>query len=531
MNVIRAPGLKDVLEFVSAPALSPVGLFFALDQCACGTITPVVAGSVRGVVDALHSPPELGQSFMRDSLMRIAAPDSTSFVGVHRIPPGYRFSWTEDRSLPPATRPAAGVQAARRRPTDPVGEFRLLIERALREALTRPISLLMSGGLDSTYLGALLARAADTSAADPVVAYVHRPHPDGTPSPLSGHVADEWPLACAVEAQYRGRLHVVPIVVDSTADVFDECLQVASASLSPVNNPANSLWSREAARLAHDRGSGQMVIGDFGNFSFSGYHGYVVPELLNRHRYRDLATLASSRPNLPQDVWNSVRSRLLHLRRHSAGVPAPVPNSFTSFTLKDAPPVQVPPELEGRAEWLRTMRTEGSPLLAALAPEAFWGVEFVDPFAAEEVLRWAVELDPIVWRSGPGTRSFARRALEGLVPDSVRLNEDRGFQSSDIWWRMRDQRRRLLDEADLLPSSPGFDWVDVQRVRLAISNLPWGEPVIDRPGRVHQLLRLLTRAAFARWASADLARRRSVEPPACPHVGRSVSRGDAAGNP
>lgn len=77
-------------------------------------------------------------------------------------------------------------------------------------------------------------------------------------------------------------------------------------------------------------------------------------------------------------------------------------------------------------------------------------------------------------------------------------------------------RDRLHSEADLLGDTPGFAWVDPKRVKAVIEGLPWGEPVLDSDGGLHELMRLLTLGASMRWLSAELDRRRREMPP-CAH--------------
>lgn len=279
---------------------------------------------------------------------------------------------------------------------------------------------------------------------------------------------------------------------------------------------SRELWIHRASELARQRGSAKLMNGGFGNHSFSAYHTYLARYLFDQGRFRELAALAATGHEGGMTYWQAARTRVLGPLRGSLTAVAPY-DAIGRFAHPGASiPEKATRRRSGRAEWLHTMRALPRAAAAAMVPASYNGLQSIDPFGADSVRRWAVELDPVEWQRGPGTRAFARRALRGLVPDRIRLNERIGMQSADLWWRVSPMRDRLNAEADLLVDTPGFAWVDPHRVKAVIAGLPWGAPVMDSDGGLHELMRLLTLAASMRWLNAELGRRRREKPP-CAH--------------
>lgn len=113
------------------------------------------------LIDAVH-PHGFNRGVLSDFLAnRYLAGSETFFRGIHKLLPGHTLSWSVDHGIttrrywqPPAAREDATLETA-----DYVAQIRTTLSQAVERHLVSdvPVGLFLSGGLDSTALGALMA--------------------------------------------------------------------------------------------------------------------------------------------------------------------------------------------------------------------------------------------------------------------------------------------------------------------------------------------------------------------------------------
>jgi asparagine synthetase B (glutamine-hydrolysing) len=381
-------------------------------------------------------------------------------------------------------------------PTDYVRVFDAAVDDAVAHIRPGPLVVLLSGGLDSTFLAASLARHATSD--HPVIGLVHRPVAQAPERPAGNAVHDEWEYAQRLAASSSGRIELEPITNDDAQCSLDVALANARRGWLPTRNPANSVWTTAARARAVDLGANRLFNGGTGNFSYSNPHSYAPGYLLRRGRVRPFTRLVSARAQTAG--WRrAVRSTLgqltYDLRHRDDGT-----RDYVSLFDMD-------PELVGCSRprstypaFLEAMADLGISNMGAVNPARVEGVLAVDPFEAPSVLQFAAEITPAEWVRHGTQRGFARAAAAGRVPDAIRLRRSRGGQSMDSWWAARQHRGTYLAQAAATADTPVVrDIVDCAALLRRVTAWPWDSPVGPTPVELVAVERLLHTSAYLRW--------------------------------
>jgi hypothetical protein len=490
----------------------------------------VFADNVRDLVRRCGNQVALDADFMRGFavLDRDMAATRTAFTGINRILPGTTVIWNHQpsESAPPAgwaerhrtvvwCGPAAWPEPSLHGPATPqayLDAFDASVDTLVDDG---PLVVLMSGGLDSTFLAASLVRHATPDR--PVHALCHSPHPDADLSAQGRWDPDDYPVAKAMQDAYPGRIIVHQIHSPSGARPLDAAAQMASSRGVPTLNPGNQVWMTHANELAADVGATRLFHGANGNPAYSATHDYATWYYL-RHGQLGKAWRSLQREDqrLPQatdlraraarPLKGALRSHLSETAsRRMFRTAAQAPSDYRSLVgLGHTGPSQAATPLTraGYLEWL----TGHGPYSAA---GMFAGslVPAVDPFTTGRMLDTAAAITPLEWLRGPGSsRSYARLLAAGRVPDTIRLRTRRGGQAWDEWYLIRNDRDRYFDEVHALATTPILGgWVDHTALRTILTNWPWGQ--VHGPDRMSVIAmnRILSLAAFVRTATDWLA--------------------------
>lgn len=407
---------------------------------------------------------------------------------------------------------------------DPAGEFRALFEDSVRLRLRSdvPLAISLSGGLDSSAIAAVAARAltagatAGGAAARPLEAFAYMP-PE----------FDETSYIAQMQRQTGLVLHRVDI---DPRRLWDDLGRVLWYHDEPVHSPT-ALVGYAIYRAAAERGIRVVLNGQGADETLAGYHYYFGfywrtlvaagrvrmaarqireycavhggdPEALFRATLRQVARSALRRA-VPAGVGE--RLRLARTRRNPW---------FTGELARVLPGAGV--ESENSLDATLRQAVESAPLPLYLRIEdrnsMAHSVEARLPFLDYRLVQLAFRLPP-EWRMrGPWNKYVLREAMRGVLPETVRARPDKmGFPTPVRAWFRRSLYEPLQD---LLASEAvrtrGIYNVDA--IRGALARHRTGE---------HDCSDLLFNVAqFERWLQSDGA----AEPPAR----RAPSRGDVA---
>lgn len=408
--------------------------------------------------------PQIDVGYVVDSFTAVgparrALDTASPLAGVQRIPYGHVATITEDDvALRRWFQPSFSDSNA-----NSVTRMREAVALAVADSLPDgPIAVAMSGGLDST----TVATSAATSGR-PVVGLCHVPVA-GTPTPSGGRDLGDWDRAVATADHVPG-LCAEPVINDAGVTMLDVLPAAFEETLSPVFNPASLVWFRLISERARALGASALLVGQQGNLTFSG------PPTALLHPGRRW------RRGKPVDRWTP------------AGIRSYTPSRGTRETLKPA---------------MDRLMVSGPPLPFSL-PAYTPGLRMLDPLSDPRVATVALQTPRDQWTAGGLTRSLARRATIGLLPDSVRLHRGRGAQSADTAIHRRAQQAEFrLAVQTVAESSLATSVVDTADLSRSLTAKPEAANWDSRFGRVLGL------GLYLSWAQGFLA---AARPTCRPH--------------
>jgi asparagine synthase (glutamine-hydrolysing) len=467
----------------------------------------------------LHALPEIPYALDRAQLARFVDRTGgggrrTFFTGVEQVPAGHLVSITRDgiraeRYWTPSLEPLRLKQRS-----DYVEAVRESLDRAVAACLRAAggeVGAHLSAGLDSGGVAATAARTIGN--AGKLVCFTAVPREGFSRREVSGRINDEGPLAAATAAMYPNIEHVLVRSEKSPLSEFDRSFELFQR---PLPNPCNYAWASSIQDAAAHRGLRVVLIGQFGNFSFSHSGMEALPQLLSSGRllplarqslqlarrgvhFRSIASQALG-PLLPASWWRAVQ----RLRGRGAG--------RLSFSLARERGGDTDVQGGGGAvNYARQPYSDGVAVrLGALQQLdlgsfnkgilAGWGLDMRDPTADRRLVELSLRIPPEQFLLGGVPRGLAREVLADRLPPVVTKEERRGYQSAD-WFETLDAARVDVEQevTRLGQSSEAQAVLDMDRLVGLVSNWPtrWDG---DAHVRLYRgaLLRALSAGHFAR---------------------------------
>jgi len=435
----------------------------------------------------LGAPRELSEQKLADFLVLNHAEQATTlYRDVFRVRPAHVMQITSDGAISerrfwsPDDAEPVWLQSDQ----DYADGLRDVLDRAVRRQMRSayPVGCLLSGGLDSSSVSALAARALGENNRR-LAAFTGVPRRGFGGQMPAGHYADETAFVEAIAAQ-AGNIDV-SYVHNDECDDFGELERFFAALDGPVRNPGNLGWALRALRLARGRGHRVLLGGLAGNSTIS-WNGWAQAaghlkrgRLLTAYRQWRLFYRLTSHSR-----WDAARRLFVEPLRRTQ----PAPASW----LKHAairPDFAAVMQVDARAQNSGhdfSYRARGDERTAALtqvdyagdwsaAEKAVTGVEVRDPTADIDVVSYCFGVPAEQYLAEGIDRSLIRRAMWGLLPDAVLTNRTSGMQAAD-WYEKLDSRRGELKRqiADLAASPLARRVIDIARLQRAVDNWPSG---------------------------------------------------------
>lgn len=348
--------------------------------------------------------------------------------------------------------------------------FLEVYDRAVRDRLRshRPIGVTLSGGLDSGSVTALAARALGEQGKR-LTAFTAVPLYDtsqtvgpkrfGDETHFASLTATRWPN---VDHHLLDSAHITPIQgIRRTLAIMPE----------PGHAASNYFWITDLLDQAHALGLGTLLTGQGGNATVS-WTG--APELRSRLAAFRGGWKDGLRRNLPLWVQRPLMARRLQrqtwrgaaihadfaLRMQLAQRRAAAMGS--DITLQES--WQAPRDI--RYAIIQPGASRIGDLWARRGADA--GLEIRDPTQDKRVMAYSIAVpDPIFDSPDGADRWMMRAALAGLLPDKVRLNQQRGRQSADLAGRLLASAEEVETALAAVDASPANAYVDAAKLRRA----------------------------------------------------------------
>lgn len=367
----------------------------------------------------------------------------------------------------------------------------IAVRRQMRSA--HPIGCLLSGGLDSSSVAMLAARALVEND-ERLAAFTGVP-PPGFDVPMpAGHYADETPLVEAI-AKAAGNIDLTCVAHDAGDDLAD-LDRFFIALEGPVRNPTNLGWVLAILRLARTQGRRVLLGGLRGNhtISWSGWSqtsGHLLRgRFLTALRQYNLyyrrtphSRLTAMRDLFIEPILPVWLDDVVKRRRHADRAAPWTDHSAIRPEFAAATGVGARAQRNRHDFHYRTRRDERINGLLQVdyagdwhaAEKALTGVEVRDPTADLDVISYCFGVPPEQYLAEGIDRSLIRRAMWGLVPDHVLTNRLRGLQAANWHERLENQRGAIAREITALTQSPlARRAIDLPRLERAVANWPQG---------------------------------------------------------
>ena len=465
----------------------------------------------------LLSLPEVPQ---RPNLLRVAQVvtswptdgTSTGYEGIFRLPPAHTLTAQDGKvttkrywfpeNLPPL---------ALRSEEEYTEAFLAVYDRAVLARLQggRPVGGTLSGGLDSGSVCALAARELRHSGQRlPVFASVPL-HAVEYGRPRSFH--DESPYVEANRA-YMGNVDVHYIRAEEVSPLAGTRRMLELLD-EPSHSPGNFYWIAALLARAQTLGLGVLLTGQNGNatVSYTGHPANAWRNLATGHWSLLARNLPCSREELwpafkrhwlvpPLHAWQKWRKRQQLVNTESwQGYSALRPEFAHSLRLTEQmqeaghdPRFIYKDRREERLVTLRLGYNTVGFIWSAIG--AGYGIEVRDPTMDEAVVEFCLRVPEEQYCVRGQYRSLIRRAMKGLLPDVVRLNEKRGKQAEDLAYRIRATKGEWIEAlAGLEKSALAREALDLPRMRRLLDSLDQG---ITRE-KTDQCMMVLTRGVMA----------------------------------
>jgi len=466
---------------------------------------------------AFGVPRALSEEKLADFLVLNHADHATTmYRDVSRVPPAHVLQVTVDGNVTQRRFWSAAEAAPVRLSSDQAYAegLRDCLDRAVRRQMrsVHPIGTLLSGGLDSSSVSALAARALSEKN-QRLAAFTGVPRRGFDGALPAGTYADETPYVDLI-AKRAGNIDVSYVHNNNEYDDFAELERMFTALESPVRNPTNLGWVLALLRQARAQGRRVLLGGLAGNSTVS-WNGWsqALRHLKRGHLHRAYwqwrmfyrATSYSRLEALQMlfvEPWLPPR-RAAAWREHSA-----IRADFATALQVDARAHKLQHDFDYHRQQDERIASLVQVDYAGdwhAAEKAVTGVEVRDPTADIDVVAYCFGVPEEQYVAEGIDRSLIRRAMWGLLPEPVLVNRQSGLQGADWYEKLSSRRGELARQLGELAASPLVRRViDLPRLERALQNWPtggWHSRAVFQEYNL-ALTRGLAGGRFLRWFEA-----------------------------
>ena len=359
-----------------------------------------------------------------------------------------------------------------------VHHFRRAVQARLRSA--KPVGTTLSGGLDSGAVTTLAAQLLlDQRKA--LLAYGAVPAFDVTGVVGPNMMADEAPLMAATAAASPNvQLHFVRAEAVSPLAAMRRGLQIHD---QPLHAASNLYWLHDLFQRACVQGLGTILTGQLGNGTIS-WTGKISSQPLSR-----LARNRQWRPAVKEQILQRLPGLYAAFKHRQSGASAwqaysPISAQFAEevrlldeMKMASHDPLYLTAHLNPRVQRLMLIMP-GKYGAGAIWAEtgAAYGIDIRDPTADVKLMEFCLSIPDQHYRDESGVgRNLIRRAMTGIIPESVLNNRKTGLQAADIVSRMAAISSEVETLLDSLSSAESV----IQRLDLPRMRTVWqkrGDP-------------------------------------------------------
>jgi asparagine synthase (glutamine-hydrolysing) len=429
-----------------------------------GSRTFAFASSKKALL-ALDSVPK-APDLLRISQVLVAWPGNgvrTGYEQIYRLPPAHHMTVTADRATTERYWFPENVSPLYLKSDDDyVDAFLEVFTRAVSARLhsQRPVGVTLSGGLDSGSVMAIAARL-EQERSERLIAFTSTPLSDPDSYTDRRRMGDERQLAQAT-ARYAGSVdhHLVRSESVSPLTGIERMLWVHD---EPGHAAANQFWITALLEAARQREVGALLTGQMGNatISWAGAGENLLPMLLDGDIAAFRQAFETARRGASLGRWRGVRRFLLKpllwpfwVQIQKRWRPRREPwREYSAIRSDFARSIELSRKM-AQTEYVPGLRPSdplqqrlrivqpGQTVLGAIWLEsgAAYGLEVRDPTQDRQLIELCLAIPEAQFQRNGLDRWLIRRAMQGYLPDAVRLNTRRGLQAADLGQRVLENR-------------------------------------------------------------------------------------------
>jgi asparagine synthase (glutamine-hydrolysing) len=352
----------------------------------------------------------------------------------------------------------------------------------------------ITGGLDSSSIAVI---AADMLAANgsKLNTFTAVPEVGFIKQATRGLYFDETPYVRQI-AETNGNISP-HFVQPSKTPILEHIAEEIRVGGVPSGGILNGLWVMDIYAAARSLGHNVMLCGELGNTTMS-YDGQgLFAELVRRGRWlRLIREIASSgyrwRRTLRQNtILPFIPAPIFRMYREWRRSGKPPWDAYSAIradsaaqigildrATRDHLPFDTPIRRVAklaRVYDLHTVTCETADWYAKL--RAYFGIDTRAPSLDRRLVEFCIGVPEDQYLRNGQQRWLIRRAMQGLLPDSVVSNTKRGAQAADWFQRLTRERRQIAAELKRLAGNPDVNSViDLQRLIGVLDGWPEREP-------------------------------------------------------
>jgi asparagine synthase (glutamine-hydrolysing) len=352
----------------------------------------------------------------------------------------------------------------------------------------RPIGTQLSAGLDSSSVTALAAQALlETN--QPLVAYTSVPiHPVENIFP--GRLTNEWPLAHQVAERYTNIEHI-PIKSEDISPL-EAAKLIVNILHEPQHAATNMFWIISIFENAKSRNIGVMLTGQLGNggVSWSGGRDYIFYLFARNQWQKGLRALTAWKKHHGFSWHKAIKNQILRpvlfpfMFEYQRVLHPDKQTNFTysfpkkefiqqmGLTENDIINIQSK-SIDPLTERILTSTRNG--MVVGFIWNSFgsyYNMDVRDPTSDIRLLEFCMGIPDEQFVFEGGDRMLIRRAMCGILPDSIRQNICKGRQAADAFIRIIHDYKEMERALALLETSPAVtQYLDVQAIKSTLDSL------------------------------------------------------------
>ena len=478
---------------------------------------------------ALAALPNIGASLdeqkVADFLVLLQRPESSFYRGIRRLPPGHtltasRSGMRVDRYWSPAPTHMLRLGSDQAYEDAFLDVFETAVSSQLRCEGT--VSVMASGGLDSSSVAGVAAQQLRERGRTLPIFHA-APREGYAGGGRRGYVADESGDVAALARMHPNmELHIRRTDGRTPLDDLETAFRMTGA---PPRNPLNAAWFFGVYAQAAAAGTSVLLTGHKGNATISQTGLRSLRDSAARGQWRrvwrevralGVATGAGRRDVLRREVLLPLMPATLSalLRRLNRAAEEPIWDAtLSAINPEFARAMNVEQRIRAanrhhhdahrlpEMDFRLTVLAAGADVYDQYSGLRPWfGIETRDPTADRRVVEFCMAVPGSQYLRNGVTRSLIRRAMQGRLPDEIRLRSTIGLQSPDWPEWLPSLRGEMREELDRLKASDtARRCLDLTKMQRLIDGWPDRLTLKHHKDYALMLPRGITMGRFIRW--------------------------------